>query len=80
MWPTRSVLAVLAIPGLLAPGILEMGVLIRDYPVTLALTALLFVLAPNRGRGLSRLRRWEGGLLLALFSATLIHLGQTATA
>lgn len=73
-----NLLCVLAIPGLLAPGALETGVLIRDYPVMLGLTVLLFVLALGRRKGAGRLQRWEGGLLLALFAAYLLFLGITA--
>ncbi len=75
-----NLLCVLAIPGLLAPGALETGVLIRDYPMMLGLTVLLFVLAFGRRRTAGRLQRWEGGLLLALFAAYLTVLGLTAAA
>jgi cation:H+ antiporter len=75
-----NLLAVLAVPALLAPGLLERTVLIRDYPVMLGLTFLLFLLAFGRGKGPGTVQRREGVLLLGLFAAYLILLGWTATA
>lgn len=75
-----NLLAVLAIPGLIAPGALENGVLIRDYPVMLALTFLLFGLALGRGKTGGTVQRVQGVLLLGLFAAYLVLLGWTATA
>jgi len=75
-----NLLAVLAVPALLAPGLLENTVLIRDYPVMLGLTFLLFLLALGPRRGPGTVRRREGVLLLALFAAYLMLLGWTATA
>ncbi len=75
-----NLLAVLAVPGLLAPGLLENTVLIRDYPMMLGLTFLLFLLALGHRRGPGTVRRREGALLLALFAAYLMLLGWTATA
>ncbi len=71
-----NLLAVLAIPGLLAPLTVEPAVLTRDYPMMLGLTALLFLLALSSGR---RIRRWHGALLLALFAGYLVYLAFTAT-
>jgi cation:H+ antiporter len=75
-----NLLCVLAIPGLVAPGALENTALIRDYPMMLGLTFLLFflALAPRRADGC--LQRWEGVLLLGLFSLYLVALGWTASA
>jgi cation:H+ antiporter len=75
-----NLLCVLAIPGLVAPGALENTVLIRDYPMMIGLTFLLFFLdlTPRRAHG--SLQRWEGGLLLGLFVFYLIALGWTASA
>lgn len=72
-----NLLAVLAVPALIAPLAIEPEVLVRDYPVMLGMTAALFVFALARG---SQLRRWQGGLLLAVFAGYLVHLGMTATA
>jgi len=75
-----NLLAVLAVPGLLAPGLLENSVLIRDYPVMIGLTFLLFLLALGHRKGSGTVRRREGVLLLGLFVAYLTLLGWTATA
>ena len=75
-----NLLAVLAVPALLAPGLLENTVPIRDYPVMLELTPLLFLLALGHRRGPGMLQRREGVLLLGLSAAYLILLGWTATA
>jgi cation:H+ antiporter len=75
-----NLLCVLAIPGLVAPGALENTVLIRDYPMMIGLTFLLFFLALTPRRAHGSLQRWEGGLLLGLFVFYLIALGWTASA
>lgn len=71
-----NLLLVLPIPALLAPGSLDTVVLIRDYPFMLLLTVLLFIFAFAR-RGDGRVRRWQGGLFLALFAGYLLFLGLT---
>ena len=63
-----NLLAVLSLPGLLAPGAIPSGVISRDMPFMLALTLALFVM----GRALKThgtINRLEGGLLLASFLA-----------
>ncbi|AGA34277.1 Inner membrane protein YrbG, predicted calcium/sodium:proton antiporter [Thioalkalivibrio nitratireducens DSM 14787] len=74
-----NLLCVLAIPGLLAPSAVEMSVLMRDYPVMLAMTVLLLLLAAGL-RGPHRVQRWEGALLLGLFAGYLILIGWSAAA
>lgn len=74
-----NLLAVLAIPGVIAPGALENAVLIRDYPAMVVLTLLLFFLALGRRKAPGTVRRGEGALLLTLFAAYLVLLGWTAT-
>jgi cation:H+ antiporter len=58
-----NLLAVYSLPGIIAPGAVAESVLIRDFPVMLVFTGVLFVL----GYGLSKpgnINRWEGlGLL-----------------
>lgn len=71
-----NLLLVLPIPALLAPGSLDAVVLIRDYPFMVLLTVLLFVFAFAR-RGDGHVRRWQGGLFLALFAGYLLFLGLT---
>lgn len=61
-----NILGVLALPGLLAPAALPREVLIRDYPMMLALTVLLFGFAYGF-RGPGRINRIEGLVLLACF-------------
>lgn len=63
-----NLLAVLSLPGLLAPGAIPPEVVNRDMLVMLALTLALFVM----GRALKThgtINRLEGGLLLASFIA-----------
>lgn len=63
-----NLLAVLTIPGLLAPGPVAAEVLQRDIPVMLGLTLALY--AMGRGaRAHGDINRIEGGLLLASFIA-----------
>ncbi|HDP89401.1 MAG TPA: calcium/sodium antiporter, partial [Thioalkalivibrio sp.] len=61
-----NILGVLALPGLIAPGAFEPAVLTRDYPVMLALTIALLVMAYGF-RHPGRINRLEGGVLLACF-------------
>ncbi|WP_018874826.1 calcium/sodium antiporter [Thioalkalivibrio sp. ALJ1] len=71
-----NLLAVLAVPALIAPLTIDADVLARDYPVMLALTAALFLIAVGR-RG--QILRWQGALLLVAFASYLVYLGITAT-
>jgi cation:H+ antiporter len=70
-----NLLAVLAIPGILAPAAVENAVLFRDYPLMLGLTVLLFVFALTRGRKPGQIQRWQGAMLLGLFAGYLALLG-----
>jgi len=61
-----NLLAVLGIPGLLAPGLLPAGAVERDMLVMLALTLALFIMGrASKTHGV--INRVEGGLLLACF-------------
>lgn len=71
-----NLLAVLALPGLIAPAALEPAVMQRDFPVVLALTVLLFLMAYGF-KGPGRINRYEGGLLLACFAGYMTWLGMT---
>jgi len=71
-----NLLAVLALPGLIAPSILEPAVLQRDFPVVAGLTLVLFLMAYGF-RGPGRINRLEGGLLLACFVGYMTWLGMT---
>jgi cation:H+ antiporter len=63
-----NLLAVLGIPGLLAPGAVPAEVISRDMPVMLALTLALFVMGYS-AKTHGTINRLEGGLLLASFIA-----------
>lgn len=69
-----NLLAVLALPGLIAPSLLEPAVMQRDFPVMLGFTIALFLMAYGF-RGPGRINRLEGGLLLAGFFAYMTWLG-----
>jgi len=72
-----NLLAVLGLPGLIAPSVLEPAVLQRDFPVMIGLTVLLFLMVYGiHGHG--RINRFEGGLLLVCFASYMAWLGFTA--
>lgn len=61
-----NITAVLAVPALLAPQLIDSQVLQRDYPIMIAFTiAMLLVALPRKGNAV--ISRIEGFLLLALF-------------
>ncbi|VAW79407.1 Inner membrane protein YrbG, predicted calcium/sodium:proton antiporter [hydrothermal vent metagenome] len=61
-----NLLAVLGIPGIIHPSVVDTEVLSRDMPVMVALTAALLVMAWGlHGKG--RITRFEGSLLLACY-------------
>ena len=71
-----NLLAVLALPGLIQPSVLDSAVMQRDYPIVVAFTIALFIMAYGfKGRG--RVNRFEGGMLLAGFAAYMTWLGLT---
>ncbi len=63
-----NLLAVYSLPGIIAPGVLNINVVERDFPVMLGLTALLFILGYGF-RGNARICRWEGLILLICYCA-----------
>ncbi len=63
-----NTLAVLGIPGILAPAELPQGVLERDIPVVFILTIALFIMAYGF-RGPGRINRFEGLVLTCGFIA-----------
>lgn len=65
---TFNTLAVLGLPGVIAPGAFAPEVLTRDLPVMVLLTVALFAMAYGPASG-GRVNRVEGGVLLASFVA-----------
>lgn len=61
-----NILAVLAMPGLIAPGAIDPDAITRDIYVMLGATFLLVAFSFNIG-GSRNINRWQGGLLLAGF-------------
>ncbi len=73
-----NLLAVLAMPALISPGALAPDLLVRDYPLMIALTLALFFMAFGfRGRP-GRINRIEAAILLAVFIGYLIVLFRTS--
>lgn len=63
-----NMLAVLGLPGIIMPGLVDAAVTTRDFPVMLGLTLGLIIMAAGiRGAGV--INRFEGGLLLACYCA-----------
>ncbi|MFP5504924.1 MAG: calcium/sodium antiporter [Gammaproteobacteria bacterium] len=62
-----NLLAVLGIPGVLSPLLIESAVLTRDYPIMIGLTVVFFLMAYGF-RGPGRINRLEGGFLLACYA------------
>lgn len=63
---TFNTLAVLGLPGVIAPGAFAPEVLTRDVPIMVLLTVALFAMAYGLGNT-GRINRVEGGILLACF-------------
>ncbi|MES9976977.1 MAG: calcium/sodium antiporter, partial [Candidatus Thiodiazotropha sp.] len=61
-----NLLAVLSIPGLVAPGAYSPEVMERDLPVMMVLTMFLFFMGHGLGKQ-GRINRLEGLLLLLCF-------------
>jgi len=73
-----NLLAVLGLPGLLHPHIIDPAVLSRDYPVMIGLAVALFAMSYGF-RGPGRINRLEGVVLLAAYLGHLGLLYATAT-
>jgi len=68
-----NLLAVLAMPALIAPGKIDSNILFLDYPIMLLLTlAMLMVALPRKGK--AEITRTEGALLLSAYIAYLAFL------
>lgn len=74
-----NLLAVLAVPAILAPSTLEKSTLMLDYPIMLALTLVMLMVAlPRKGKAM--ISRTEGALLLLSFVGYMVFLYFRATA
>jgi cation:H+ antiporter len=62
-----NLLAVLSLPGIIAPGVIDSAAANRDAPYMLFVTLLLFIICFSRRLGLFRITRLKGALLLACF-------------
>ncbi|WP_394204417.1 calcium/sodium antiporter [Shewanella waksmanii] len=63
-----NILAVLAIPGLIAPGAIDAAASTRDFYMVMATSTALAVLILLTGKQ-RQLKRWHGGVLLLTFIA-----------
>ncbi|MGY5452067.1 calcium/sodium antiporter [Agarivorans sp. MS3-6] len=61
-----NILAVLAVPAMLAPGEVDAHAAGRDFYVMMGVTVVLFIMAMGFGKS-RRISRWEGGLLCSGF-------------
>jgi cation:H+ antiporter len=74
-----NLLAVLGIPGLIAPHVLDPAVITRDFPFMIGLSIVLFIMAYGfKGEG--RINRFEGGLLLGGYGTYMAVLYYSAIA
>jgi len=73
-----NLLGVMAMPGLFAPGTVSAEVLDRDYPLMIALTVGLFLMAYGVGGRPGRINRLEGAALCTVFVAYLYTLYRMA--
>ncbi len=63
-----NLLAVLGLPGLIHPSVIDSAVLTRDYPIMIVLTLLMFAMAYGF-RGPGRITRLEGAILVGAYAA-----------
>ena len=69
-----NLLGVLGLPGIIHATAVPAGVLERDFPAMLLLTALVFLFALGRGGNDGHINRLEGGLLVAVYAGWLAWL------
>ncbi|WP_448212848.1 calcium/sodium antiporter [Colwellia sp. MEBiC06753] len=62
-----NILAVLSLPGLIAPGVIDASAATRDAPYMVGVTLLLFALCFSRKKGAFRITRLKGGVLFLTF-------------
>ncbi len=73
-----NLLAVLGLPGLIHPSVIDSAVLTRDYPIMIVLTLLMFAMAYGF-RGPGRINRLEGAIMVGAYAAyqTLLYFNAT---
>ena len=73
-----NLLAVLGLPGLINPSVLDGDVLSRDYPIMFVITLMLFIMAYGF-RGPGRINRLEGAIMVSAYAAyqTLLYFNTT---
>lgn len=76
---TFNLLGVMAIPALLAPGMIEDAVVYRDLPLMVGLTAALLIMGIGFGKQHGKITRTEGALLLAVYAGYTGYLATTAS-
>lgn len=70
-----NLLGVMAMPGLIAPGVFAPEIMTRDFPLMIGLTVAFFVMAAGYGRaGGGRINRVEGAVLVAVFTGYMVFL------
>lgn len=75
-----NILAVLGFAGVIGPGRFEAAVLTRDFPLMIAFTVVLYIMARGFNHtGPRRINRCEGAVLLAAFAAYQIWLYHSVT-
>lgn len=74
-----NLLAVLGMPALISPGVLEPEILTRDYALMTVLTLALFVMAYGFAGRPGRINRIEAVILLAVFAGYLVVLYRVST-
>ena len=74
-----NLVGVMALPGIIAPGIVDPDVMARDYPLMLGLTVLLFLFA-SEPVGKRVIGRWKGAVFLSIYIGYLIYLVQASMA
>lgn len=74
-----NLLVVFGIPGLMSPHIIDSAILERDFPFMIGLSIALFIMAYGF-KGVGRINRFEGGLLLGGYTTYMVILYYTAIA
>ncbi len=75
-----NILGVLGLAGAIGPGGFDQSVLIRDYPLMIALAIALYLMARGfRNTGHGCIQRWAGGILLGIFIAYQLWIFITVT-